>query len=136
MVGALGQAHEVFIINETPVSGIDNADQINGELACYNEITKKLAQEFEVQYVDVYSVFKDFSSTKGAVSPGEESLWSDGVHLSNLGVELMCQTVLEFLSQKKTIDLIKTAKRYDSSVATEAYKDLKAFVLTSIPEHI
>lgn len=133
---ALGQAHEVYIINETPVSGIDSTDQINGELEHYNEITKKIAQEFEVQYVDVYSAFKDFSSTKGAVSPEEQSLWSDGVHLSNLGDELMCQTVFDFLSEKKTIDLIRTARRYDSSVATEVYKDLKEFILTSIPEHI
>lgn len=98
---ALCQAHEIYIINETPVSGIDHADQINGELQCYNQITKKLAPEFGVQYIDVYSAFKDFSAIKKAISPGEHSLWTDGVHLSDLGDELICQLITQHLDTSR-----------------------------------
>lgn len=61
-------------------------------LETYNETARKIAQELNAEYIDIYNKTKDH--------PDKKSLYRDGVHLTNKGNCFIAEETLEFLSEK------------------------------------
>jgi acetyltransferase-like isoleucine patch superfamily enzyme/lysophospholipase L1-like esterase len=116
-----GVADSICIVNETPFA-TENADMMNAELKRYNRATFELARERKIHYVDVYGEFQRVNASLwGTKRDKYNSLWTDGVHLSDLGDHLMCKTILEYFKQNKIFSTLCTYKRYESNLALQIY---------------
>lgn len=116
-------ARRVICIGETPF-GWDNTgldiDAMNSELARYNNLAARAAADAGAQFLDVWPAFTTTAQALAGWSPAtrpDETLWSDGVHLSELGDALMLRLVEQRL---RDTDLIPALTRYDLYERTEA----------------
>lgn len=64
----------------------------NGAIKAINRKLKEIADEFNAEYLDVFSLFVDSNGR-----PKDEYLLDDGVHLSDKGYDVWAKTVEEFL---------------------------------------
>jgi lysophospholipase L1-like esterase len=75
-------ARRVICLTETPVEATADAP-MNAELARYNAVAARVAQDLGVQMLDIWTPF--LAQAEWRRMSGAPSLWSDGVHLSEHG---------------------------------------------------
>lgn len=115
-------ARRVVCIAETPLGWDDDLDvpTINARLTDYNTIAAQAATDAGADFIDVWPAFTSTAHNLAAASPTaqrNESLWSDGVHLSELGDTLMLHLVQQHLHDS---DLISKLTRYDVRARDDA----------------
>lgn len=76
------RARRVICLTETPVEAAAGAP-MNVELAHYNAVAARVALEFGVQMLDIWTPF--LAQAEIRRMSGAPPLWSDGVHLSDDG---------------------------------------------------
>ncbi len=90
---------EVLCIGETAVGagavGLGAVTEMNNTLAAYNTIAAAAAATAGARYVDVQQAFQNAAEN---LPPGL-SLWTDGVHLTELGATLLARHVHAQLSR-------------------------------------
>jgi lysophospholipase L1-like esterase len=126
-------ARHVICIGETPFGWEPSIDvhAANTELQDYNTLAAKAAADAGAQFVDPFRAFTSTARQLTAGTPAtrpETALWSDGIHLSELGDTLLFQIVERHLSDT---GLIQALTRYDVRERTEAlatYRHLFAAV--------
>ena len=108
-----GHARRVICIGETPV-GWDPAVDVaamNTDIVAYNTIAARVAAEAGVAFIDVWPTFVRTAGILRAGTSGTGGqLWSDGVHLSELGDTLMLHRVQLHLRET---GIIADLMRYD-----------------------
>jgi lysophospholipase L1-like esterase len=106
-------ARTVACIAETPFGWDANLDAtaMNAELARYNATARRLATEYGASFLDVWPDFVATARRLGAGAdpgPGNPSLWSDGVHLSELGDALLLRLAERHLEANNVIAKLTT----------------------------
>lgn len=116
-------ARRVICISETPFGWDDTGldiDAMNSELARYNTLAARATADAGAQFLDVWPTFTTTAHALAGWSPAtrpDETLWSDGVHLSELGDALLLRLVEQHLRET---ELITGLTRYDIYERTEA----------------
>src|ERR1035441_7632022 len=101
-------ARRVICIGETPFGWEPSIDvhEANTELQDYNTLAAKAAADAGAQFVDPFRAFTSTARQLTAGTPAtrpETALWSDGIHLSELGDTLLFQIVAR--SEEHTSEL-------------------------------
>ncbi|MFD7555812.1 SGNH/GDSL hydrolase family protein [Streptomyces sp. NPDC059835] len=90
------RARHVVCVSETPFGPIVGTDTaaMNRDIDCYNRAAARCAENANASFVDVWQPFTETARALACHGSGERpTLWSDGVHLSDLGVTLLAQQV-------------------------------------------
>ncbi|NUK32219.1 hypothetical protein HRW12_00205 [Streptomyces lunaelactis] len=100
----------VVCLSETPFGPVADPAVVkvmNERLASFNEAAARAAATAGAHFVDVWTPFTVAADELGS-GPGSSglSLWSDGVHLSDLGDALMQQRIEAFLTASSLISPI------------------------------
>ncbi|GLX22477.1 SGNH/GDSL hydrolase family protein [Streptomyces lavendulae] len=102
------QARQIVCVSETPIradADPQTAAAINEDLARYNRAAGRCAAAAGVPFIDVWTPFTEtahaLAQHQHAQAP---SLWSDGVHLSDLGVALLSQHVEAHLRDHRVVE--------------------------------
>lgn len=109
------QAHArtVLVIGEPPIGWDPAIDAVtaNTTLADYNNRARNLATLAGIGFVDLWKPFHYTASCLGwdpndpaTPEDGSTSLWSDGIHFSEFGVELVRQTLTDYLNDHQIIE--------------------------------
>jgi len=84
-----------------PLVQVQDSHAINQELYTYNNFIKDLADSATgIFYIDLFKTFKDTHSALSSRG-SQHSLWTDGVHLSDLGNALAADTIVKALEQEE-----------------------------------
>lgn len=121
-------ARQVLVVGEPPMGWEPNIAVLsaNADIAAYNQRARRAADDHGAHYVDVWDqvVFTatclGWSPTAPTQPPaGATSLWSDGVHLSEHGDELVRALIDRHVSEHRILDrLLSAARRPTPSVNT------------------
>ncbi|WP_029930779.1 GDSL-type esterase/lipase family protein [Nocardia otitidiscaviarum] len=125
------RARRVVVIGEPPMGwepGITVA-AANADIAAYNERARRSAEGHGAHFVDVWEEIM-FAATCLGWSPadpaqpptGTPSIWSDGVHLSEYGDEVLRAVVDRYLGEHRIVAGLLTADRLPREVAADAYR--------------
>jgi lysophospholipase L1-like esterase len=124
-----GASLHLVCIGETPFGWDTELDVtlLNRELAAYNAVAARIAAQESADFIDVWHAFtataKQFSSRVAGDGSGE-TLWSDGVHLSELGDALMLRLVDDHVREHRLIEAITAGRRpFDDGEQTRAIPD-------------
>ncbi|MEU6351605.1 SGNH/GDSL hydrolase family protein [Streptomyces sp. NPDC047072] len=108
-----GQARRTLCVSETPFGPVcspESVDSMNRDLDRYNQAAARTAAAAGVPYIDVWTPFtrtaREFAHQSGREQP---TLWSDGVHLTDLGVTLLAQHVDAHLRAERVIEQLLRA---------------------------
>ncbi|MCX4094562.1 GDSL-type esterase/lipase family protein [Nocardia sp. alder85J] len=124
-----GHSRRVICIGEPPFGwepGIDTA-AANTVLTRYNTTAAELAARAGAEFIDVWSAFTrtaQLLSTWSPTAPAEPagaSPWSDGVHLSDIGDELMRELVGASVTDAKLIENLTTRERLEREHALQHF---------------
>jgi lysophospholipase L1-like esterase len=91
----------VFCLGEPLVNVNDDAPAINAALKTYNDEIESLVnrrRSSNIFYIDLFNHFERVHANLSAYS-GCESLWSDGVHLSDIGNTLAADIIMKHLER-------------------------------------
>ncbi len=94
-------ARRVLCLTETPVEATTDAS-MNEELARYNAVATRVAQEFDVPMLDIWTPFLAHAESRRL--SGARSLWSDGIHLSEDGDATMVMFIGNALHEERIIE--------------------------------
>lgn len=119
-------ARRVICIAETPFGWENDLDisLLNRELQDYNIVAATATREMGAEFIDVWPAFTTAASALNGWSEQtqpKDTLWSDGVHLSDLGDALMLQLVQTHLNQTNTIAELTTYEVLDRERARTTY---------------
>jgi acetyltransferase-like isoleucine patch superfamily enzyme/lysophospholipase L1-like esterase len=124
-------ARHVICIVETPFGPIEEPDTVvamNAELAAYNVLAASAAQDAGALFLDVWGPFTTAARHLASAAPGNpahgQSLWSDGVHLSELGDALMLRQIEAFLAAHCIIQNVVDYPRMERSEALSRYRPM------------
>jgi acetyltransferase-like isoleucine patch superfamily enzyme/lysophospholipase L1-like esterase len=127
------RSRQVICIAETPFGPIAGPGQVaamNAELARYNALAAQAASAAGALFLDVWGPFTAAARHLATAADGHpgagQSLWSDGVHLSELGDALMLAQVEEFLHTHRIMQVLADYERLERSQALERYRPLFA----------
>lgn len=125
------RARSVIVIGEPPMGWDPNIDVLaaNNDLIAYNQRARRAANDHDAHFIDVWddivytaTAFGWSPSAPTAPESGASSVWSDGVHLAELGDELVRQIVARHISDHGIIDGLLTLDRLDRASATREYQ--------------
>lgn len=96
-----------------------NVPAANTELLTYNAAARRSAEFAGAHYIDLWDQIVDAATCYGwdpdnpaLPAPGAVSVWSDGVHLSEHGDELLRRTVADYIAERRLFaDLLITHDR-------------------------
>lgn len=106
----LGRVSRLVVsIAETPFGAAMHPDQarvarMNRELAAYNTASARIAAELGAARCDPWAAFLDAER----LLPSEQTLWNDGVHLSELGDTLLLRCLERDFAER---ELVRAASR-------------------------
>lgn len=125
------RARQVLMIGEPPMGwepGID-VPAANTDLLTYNAAARRAATAAGAGYIDLWdqivytaTCFGWDPNTPAAPAPGAVSVWSDGVHLSEHGDELLRRTITDYIADHRLIDGLLTHDRLDRATADRVYR--------------
>lgn len=125
-----GRARRVVVIGEPPMGwalGID-VPAANTDLIAYNHCARRAAEDTGAHYIDLWDTIVYAATCYGwsptapsTPAPGGPSIWSDGVHLSELGDELVRQVVIGYIADHRIIEDLLTRDRLDRATAARVY---------------
>ncbi|MER6116194.1 GDSL-type esterase/lipase family protein [Streptomyces sp. NPDC001743] len=115
MLGRLGgSTRTTIVMSETPFGPLEDPDTVtamNGELARYNEAARAAAAAHGALFLDVWT---PFSAAARHLAPADgddpAGLWSDGVHLTELGDTLLLQQAERLLTEHQIIDRLLSSR--------------------------
>lgn len=121
-----GCSRQVICIAETPFGPIDAPETVaamNTELARYNKLAAAVALHAGALFLDVWGPFTAAARQLATAPPDHsvQTLWSDGVHLSELGDALMLHQVEAFLAERRIVQSLIDYPRLERSLALELY---------------
>ena len=113
-----GRARRILCVSETPfgpVGSPGSVDSMNRDLDRYHQAAARTAAAAGIPYIDVWTPFTR-AAREFAHQSGREpaTLWSDGVHLSDLGVTLLAQHVTAHLREERVIEQLLRAPDHPS----------------------
>jgi acetyltransferase-like isoleucine patch superfamily enzyme len=121
-------SRQVVVISETPFGPIEapgTVAEMNAELARYNTAAQRAAAEHGTLFLDVWT---PFAAVARQLPTGEQTsgLWSDGVHLSELGDTVLLQQAERLLTDHRVIDKLLDYPLLERDLALTAYGPLFA----------
>ncbi|MEV8517447.1 GDSL-type esterase/lipase family protein [Dactylosporangium sp. NPDC051484] len=121
----IGTARQVLCIGETPFGWDSDHDiaAMNLELARYNTIAAEAATAAGVPFLDIWPTFVTTARQLATAEPGL-SLWSDGVHLSELGDTLLLGLVTDHLREQDTMRTLSRYHIFERDQAQATYRHL------------
>jgi lysophospholipase L1-like esterase len=113
----------VFCIGEPLVNTEQDAPAINAALKTYNEaieseVTRRKGRN--IYFIDLFSEFERVHTNLSAHS-GYESLWSDGVHLSDIGNVLAADIIMRHLQRDDIQRALFRLQSFEQDEARERY---------------
>lgn len=106
-------ARQVVVIGEPPIGWDPSIDvaAANNDLIEYNRRARRAADDVGAPFIDLWHSFV-YTATELGWSPttptapadGTLSVWSDGVHLSDIGDELLRQITVDQINTRQIID--------------------------------
>jgi lysophospholipase L1-like esterase/predicted nucleotidyltransferase len=104
LIGRLARTcRHVIVVGETPFGPVaepDVVDAMNTDLATYTTAVHRLADRAGTWFVSLWEPFLQAASLLGP----EDALWSDGVHMSELGDTLIVQQLERVLTGRAIVD--------------------------------
>ncbi|MFJ2478399.1 GDSL-type esterase/lipase family protein [Streptomyces sp. NPDC087659] len=126
-----GSSRRIVVVSETPFGPIEapkTVAEMNAELVRYNEAAAKAAAEHGALFLDVWSPFtaaaRQLASAPSAHEPA--SVWSDGVHLTELGDTVLLQQTERFLAEHRIVDRLLDYPRLERDRALQIYGPMLA----------
>ncbi|MGH3870051.1 MAG: GDSL-type esterase/lipase family protein [Pseudonocardiaceae bacterium] len=101
-----GYSRQVVVISETPFGPIETPGtvaEMNDELARYNTIAQRAAAAHGALFLDVWTPFTAVARHLPAVDE-TSGVWSDGVHLGELGDTVLLQQAERLLAEHRVIE--------------------------------
>ncbi|MFI6277864.1 GDSL-type esterase/lipase family protein [Streptomyces sp. NPDC050988] len=101
-----GYSRQAVVISETPFGPIENPATVaamNTELASYNEAARKAAAAHGALFLDVWTPF----TAVARQLPADDTtggVWSDGVHLTELGDTVLLQHTERLLAEHRIVE--------------------------------
>ncbi|MFI5857382.1 SGNH/GDSL hydrolase family protein [Streptomyces parvulus] len=98
-----GYSHRIVVVSETPFGPIEDPATVtamNAELAHYNEAARAAAAAHGRLFLDVWAPFTAVARLIGDPA----ALWSDGVHLTELGDTVLLQQAEQLLAEHGIIE--------------------------------
>ncbi|MBF6171050.1 DUF459 domain-containing protein [Nocardia blacklockiae] len=121
------RSRRVIVVGEPPMGwepGIDVA-AANTDLHAYNRCARRAADDANAHFIDVWEPVVYAATCLGwqptAPTAGSPSVWSDGVHLSEYGDELLREVIDRHVTDRNLIDDLLTLDRLDRAAATRRY---------------
>lgn len=122
-----GYSRQVVVISETPFGPIETPDtvaEMNAELARYNTAAQRAAAAHGALFLDVWA---PFNTVARHLPTGETNgVWSDGVHLSELGDTVLLQQAEHLLAENRVVDKLVDYPLLERDRARTAYGPLFA----------
>jgi lysophospholipase L1-like esterase len=102
-----GYSRQIIVVGETPFGPIEDPDtvvEMNAELARYNAVAQRAAAAHGALFLDVWPAFT--SAARHLPPDDTPGVWSDGVHLSELGDTVLLQQAERFLAEHRVIEAL------------------------------
>ncbi|MEU1076194.1 MULTISPECIES: SGNH/GDSL hydrolase family protein [unclassified Streptomyces] len=106
-----GYTRRVVVVSETPFGPIEDpatVTSMNRELARYNEAAAQAAAAHGAQYLDVWN---PFTAAAQHMTGAPAALWSDGVHLTELGDTVLLQQAEQLLAEHRIVEKLLDVPR-------------------------
>jgi acetyltransferase-like isoleucine patch superfamily enzyme/lysophospholipase L1-like esterase len=121
-------ARQVVVISETPFGPVDDPAtvvEMNAELARYNAAAQRAAAVHGALFLDVWT---PFTAVARQLPAGDDTsgVWSDGVHLSELGDTVLLHQAERLLAEHRVIDRLLDYPLLDRDRALTEYGPLFA----------
>ncbi|MEU9279977.1 GDSL-type esterase/lipase family protein [Streptomyces sp. NPDC048341] len=123
-----GYSRQIVVISETPFGPIEDPGTVaamNTELARYNEAARKAAAAHGALFLDVWTPF----TAVARHLPSDDQaggVWSDGVHLTELGDTVLLQHTERLLAEHRIVDKLLDYPLLERDRALTAYGPLFA----------
>lgn len=114
----LKKSRQVICVSVPPVSENFEFD-MNAEIETYNQVIHQLASENGCLFIDVYSKFYSIATLLDNEHRG--NLWSDGLHLAELGDTTVANIIFEELNEKNILDAAYTLPTVDKEIGKKLY---------------
>ncbi|ACV05345.1 hypothetical protein I6I18_12510 [Kytococcus sedentarius] len=117
-------SHRCVVIGETPFGpSLDPSGEMNAQLVEYGEAARAIAARHSAPYIDLAGPFRRALAASGGRLAEADDLWGDGVHLSDLGDELVLQVLRDWdLAQGGFFEGLLTAPTLDQHDARAWYR--------------
>ncbi|MFJ7280801.1 SGNH/GDSL hydrolase family protein [Kitasatospora sp. NPDC098663] len=131
MLGQLrDRSRQIVVVSETPFGPIEDPVTVaamNTDLARYNEAAAQAAADHGALFLDVWRPFTTAARQLTAL-PGHEEpgLWSDGVHLSELGDTVLLQQTERLLAEHRVVEKLLEYPLLERDLAVTVYRPLFA----------
>ncbi|MFJ5635172.1 GDSL-type esterase/lipase family protein [Streptomyces goshikiensis] len=121
-----GYSRRIVVISETPFGPAEDAATVtamNAELARYNEAAARAAAAHNALFLNVWGPFtaaaRHLAPTSG--DDGPPGLWSDGVHLTELGDTVLLQQAERLLAEHRIVEKLLDYPLLERAAALTAY---------------
>jgi acetyltransferase-like isoleucine patch superfamily enzyme/lysophospholipase L1-like esterase len=123
-----GYCRQIVVISETPFGPVEDpatVAEMNAELVRYNAAAQRAATAHGVPFLDVWT---PFTAVAQHLPIGEETggVWSDGVHLSELGDTVLLQQAESLLNEQRVIEKLMDYPLLERDRALATYGSLFA----------
>ncbi|MGW3929456.1 GDSL-type esterase/lipase family protein [Streptomyces microflavus] len=122
MIGQLsGYARRIVVVSETPFGPIEDPATVtamNAELARYNAAAAQAAAAHGALFLDVWG---PFTTAARHLSGDLAALWSDGVHLTELGDTVLLQQTERLLAEHRTVEKLVDYPLLERDAALTTY---------------
>ncbi|MFI9788630.1 GDSL-type esterase/lipase family protein [Kitasatospora sp. NPDC051984] len=127
MLGQLsGYTRKIVVVSETPFGPIDDPGtvaEMNAELSRYNEAAAKAAAAHDALFLDMWAPFTAAARhlAPANTDDGAAGLWSDGVHLTELGDTVLLQQTEKLLAEHRIVEKLLDYPFLERDAALAAY---------------
>ena len=112
---------KIVIVSETPFGPVEDPDTVtamNAELARYNAAAHAAAATHGELFLDVWG---PFTAAARHLTGDPAALWSDGVHLSELGDTVLLQQTERLLAEHRIVERLQDYPLLERDNALTAY---------------
>lgn len=116
-----GYTRRIVVVSETPfgpVEGPDTVTAMNQELARYNTAAHAAAAAHGALFLDVWA---PFTAAARHLTGEPATLWSDGVHLTELGDTVLLQQTEQLLAEHRIVEKLLDYPLMERDAALTAY---------------
>ncbi|MFJ4003832.1 GDSL-type esterase/lipase family protein [Streptomyces sp. NPDC090023] len=123
-----GYTRTIVVVSETPFGPVEDPGTVvamNTELARYNDAARAAAAAHGALFLDVWT---PFTAAARHLTPADgddrSGLWSDGVHLTELGDTVLLQQAERLLAEHRIVDKLLDYPLMERDAALAAYGPL------------
>jgi acetyltransferase-like isoleucine patch superfamily enzyme len=120
-------SRRVVVVSETPFGPVEDPATVtamNRELARYNTAARQAAAAHGCLFLDVWDAFT--TTARHLPADATPGVWSDGVHLSELGDTVLLQQAERFLVEHRVVESLLDYPLLEREEAQTAYAHLFA----------